>query len=96
MFMNKHRIIWLALSLVFFIEWCEYILFIYLSLEISHCFFADDYIDKSFILTYDVFAIAYISRPLGGLFFFGLLADRRGGEALSFLAPSCWELQQPS
>ena len=68
----------------------------FLSLEISHCFFADDYIDKSFILTYDVFAIAYISRPLGGLFFFGLLADRRGGEALSFLAPSCWELQQPS
>ncbi|MCL9779892.1 MFS transporter [Vibrio sp. S4M6] len=74
--MNNKKITLLASSVVF-MEWLEYALYMYLGLAISHWFFPTSNGDLPLILTYAIFAISYIGRPLGGLVF-GLYADKKG------------------
>lgn len=60
-------------------EWLEYALYMYLGVAISHYFFPEKSAgsDLPLILTYSIFAISYIGRPLGGLVF-GVYADKKG------------------
>ncbi|CAH0538545.1 MFS transporter [Vibrio marisflavi] len=76
--MKNNKITLLASSVVF-MEWLEYALYMYLGVAISHYFFPDKSSgsDLPLILTYAIFAISYIGRPLGGIVF-GLYADKKG------------------
>ncbi|WP_108652724.1 MFS transporter [Dongshaea marina] len=67
----------LVTSGIVYIEWVEYALYMYLGTTISHFIFPEDLGQYSLLLTYGIFAIAYLSRPVGGLLF-GLMADRKG------------------
>lgn len=57
------------------LEWYEFFLFIYLSPIIARHFFGTS--ETGFIQTLSIFAIGFLSRPLGALLF-GHLGDRRG------------------
>ena len=74
--MKKNRLTVLASSLVM-MEWLEYSLYLYFGLVISNYFFPTAYKDSSLIFAYAVFAISYVSRPIGGVIF-GFWADKRG------------------
>lgn len=73
----KNRRITLLASSVVFMEWLEYALYMYLGVAISTYFFPHEDNGIPLLLTYSIFAISYIGRPLGG-FIFGVYADKRG------------------
>ena len=81
---NSRKITLLASSVVF-MEWLEYALYMYLGVAISHYFFPEKSAgsDLPLILTYSIFAISYIGRPLGGLVF-GVYADKKGRRTVSY------------
>ncbi|WP_077216761.1 MFS transporter, partial [Piscirickettsia litoralis] len=74
--MRNNQLTLLASSIVF-IEWVEFSLYMYLGTLLSHFFFPQDLGSHALLLTYAIFAISYLSRPLGGLLF-GLYADKHG------------------
>lgn len=57
-------------------EWYEFSIYAYLANIISPLFFADDS-TGGLIKVFAVFAMGYVVRPLGSLFF-GILGDRAG------------------
>ena len=62
---------------VVYIEWIDFVLYMYLGTSISKYFFPDNIGSSAIILTYVIFAISYISRPIGGLIF-GVYSDVKG------------------
>lgn len=74
--MNNSKITILAVSLVA-MEWLEYSLYIYTSIDLSQYFFPSEYKESSLIFAYAIFALSYISRPIGGIIF-GFFADKTG------------------
>lgn len=59
------------------LEFYDFIVFVFLAKTISHLFFPAKNPVLSLIITYSVFAVGYIARPLGGLIF-GHIGDRFG------------------
>ncbi len=59
------------------VEWIEFSLYMYLGVLLSKIFFPDSTGYKGLLLTYMIFALSYLSRPLGG-FVFGLFSDHAG------------------
>lgn len=59
------------------LEWFDFTLFIYLAPVISKLFFPSSDGVTSLLATFAVFAVGYLMRPLGGLFF-GSYGDRHG------------------
>lgn len=57
------------------VEWYDFTLYLYLATALSRLFFADG--DAGVLVTLGGFAVAYLMRPVGALFF-GHLGDRYG------------------
>ena len=74
--MKNNKLTIIASSLIL-MEWLEYALYMYLSISISHYFFPIEYRDSSLVFAYAIFAISYLSRPIGGMIF-GVFADKSG------------------
>lgn len=67
-----------------FVEWFDYAVYGYLAATISTVFFPDADPTTGLLLTFGVFALSFVVRPLGG-FFWGHLGDKVGRrEALSW------------
>lgn len=64
-------------SLGTLLEWAEYTFYGYLAIKISHIFFPDQDQFIATMKTYGIFAIGYIMRPLGAVFF-GWIGDNFG------------------
>ncbi len=62
---------------VTFVEWVEYALYMYLGPTLSAVFFPQHDPQLALLMTYGLFAAAYLTRPIGGLLF-GFWADTRG------------------
>lgn len=60
-----------------FVEWFDYAAYGYLAATIAHVFFPASDRTTGLLLTFAVFAISFLIRPLGG-FFWGQLGDRLG------------------
>lgn len=60
-----------------FVEWFDYAVYGYLAATIAHVFFPASDRTTGLLLTFAVFAISFLIRPLGG-FFWGQLGDRLG------------------
>lgn len=60
-----------------FLEWTEFTYYAYIASKIAHLFFPGLNKDLAVIAAFAVFAIAYIFRPLGALFF-GFIGDKYG------------------
>ncbi|HJD59849.1 MAG TPA: MFS transporter [Rickettsia endosymbiont of Omalisus fontisbellaquei] len=58
-------------------EWYDYVLFGYFAPIIGAKFFPNDDANTSLLQAFLVFAIGYLARPLGGIFF-GVIGDRFG------------------
>jgi MHS family proline/betaine transporter-like MFS transporter len=69
------------------LEWFDFTLFIYLAPVISKLFFPSSDPVISLIATFGVFAVGYLMRPLGGLFF-GNYGDRHGRKRALLLSIS--------
>ncbi|MCF6775146.1 MFS transporter [Thiotrichales bacterium 19X7-9] len=74
--MKKTQLTLITTSIVF-IEWVEYSLYLYLGGAISHSLLPKDLGHNALIITFSIFAISYLARPLGALFF-GLYSDYQG------------------
>ncbi|MCF6767278.1 MFS transporter [Thiotrichales bacterium 19S11-10] len=59
------------------IEWLEYSLYLYLSYQISQSLLPKDLGSTTLIITFGIFLISYLARPLGALCF-GLYSDFKG------------------
>ncbi|GAB3300889.1 MFS transporter [Epidermidibacterium keratini] len=59
------------------VEWFDIAVYGYLAVEIGAVFFASDNPTVSLLQSFAVFGLAYVVRPLGGIFF-GALADKVG------------------
>ncbi|WP_421015757.1 MFS transporter, partial [Glutamicibacter creatinolyticus] len=67
-----------------FVEWFDYAAYGYLAVTIAAVFFPSDDRQLALLMTFGVFAISFLVRPLGG-FVWGHLGDRIGRkEALSW------------
>lgn len=67
-----------------FVEWFDYAVYGYLAATISTVFFPETDPTNALLLTFAVFAISFLVRPLGG-FFWGHIGDRIGRRtALSY------------
>ena len=78
--MNKQKIqpkVVLAASLCSFNEWYDYALYGFFTPIISSLFFSSSDKNNALIYSLMIFAIGFLSRPLGGLFF-GSLTDKLG------------------
>lgn len=60
-----------------FVEWFDYAVYGYLAVTITAVFFPDSDPQTGLMLTFALFAISFLVRPLGG-FFWGHLGDRFG------------------
>ncbi|QCU79257.1 MFS transporter [Citricoccus sp. SGAir0253] len=60
-----------------FVEWFDYAVYGYLAVTITAVFFPDSDPQTGLMLTFGLFAISFLVRPLGG-FFWGHLGDRVG------------------
>lgn len=74
--MSNRKLTAIVVALVA-IEWIEFSLYLYLGVIFSRVFFPPESGYKGLILTYAIFALSYLSRPLGGLLF-GLCSDCYG------------------
>ncbi|MCF6765413.1 MFS transporter [Thiotrichales bacterium 19S3-7] len=74
--MRKAQLTIITTSIVF-IEWVEYSLYLYLGAAISHSLLPKELGHNALLITFSIFAISYLARPLGALFF-GLYSDYRG------------------
>jgi MHS family proline/betaine transporter-like MFS transporter len=59
------------------LEWYDYALYGHMSIVFSKLFFPEGDLGKSLILTYLIFAVGFISRPLGAIMF-GRIGDKYG------------------
>lgn len=67
-----------------FVEWFDYAAYGYLAITIAAVFFPQSAPQTALLLTFGLFAISFLVRPLGG-FFWGHIGDRIGRrEALSW------------
>lgn len=76
LFMMNHRTIWLC-SLGTLIEWAEFSYYAYLLALFSQLFFANTYSAFAMMAALFGFAISYMARPLGAVFF-GWIGDSLG------------------
>ncbi|MGM7666448.1 MFS transporter [Microbacterium sp. A93] len=60
-----------------FVEWFDYAMYGYLAVTISAVFFPDSDPATGLMLTFSLFAVSFLVRPLGG-FFWGHIGDRFG------------------
>lgn len=60
-----------------FIEWYEFVLYGYFAATIATLFFPQETAGAALLLTFAVFGVSFVIRPLGGLVF-GYLGDRYG------------------
>lgn len=60
-----------------FMEWFDFAIYGFFAISIGKTFFPSDNPVTSLLSTLAVYGVAFLMRPVGGLFF-GLLADRRG------------------
>ncbi|MCB1149730.1 MAG: MFS transporter, partial [Chlamydiia bacterium] len=67
----------IASSLGNLIEWYDFTLYIYLSTTLAALFFPEQSQTAGLLMTFAVFALGFLVRPLGGAFF-GYLGDRFG------------------
>lgn len=74
--MKKSTITLIASSMVF-IEWLEYSLYLYLASIISKTLLPSESGNNALFMTFGIFTISYLARPLGGLIF-GLYSDSNG------------------
>jgi len=65
------------------VEWYDFTLYLYFATTLSRVFFGPD--SASLLLTLGTFAVAYLMRPLGAVFF-GQLGDRRGRRFMMLLS----------
>ncbi len=70
------------------VEWFDIAVYGYLAVEIGAVFFASDDPTVSLLQSFAVFGLAYVVRPLGGIFF-GALADKLGRQKV-LAGSSCW------
>ncbi|MES2215663.1 MAG: MFS transporter [Pseudomonadota bacterium] len=77
--MNKRKLI-LSSGVANTFEWYDYTLFAHLAPTISSKFFPSDDAGSALLYTFAVFAIGYLMRPIGGIFF-GILGDKFGRKA---------------
>ena len=69
-------------------EWYDYVLFGYFAPIIGAKFFPNDDSNTSLLQAFLVFAVGYIARPLGGIFF-GIIGDKFGRKAALTSALFC-------
>jgi MHS family proline/betaine transporter-like MFS transporter len=67
----------LAVTIGNLLEWYEIYLYVYWAPIIAKLFFIFESANTNLIFTYLIFALGFLARPLGGLFF-GRLGDRIG------------------
>lgn len=80
---EKSRIIFISV-LGTFLEWAEYCIYGYMAAKISALFFPQFDVRIGLLVTFGVFAVGFIARPLGGIVF-GHIGDVYGRKlALSF------------
>lgn len=60
-----------------FVEWFDYAMYGYLAVTISAVFFPDSDPATGLMMTFSLFAVSFLVRPLGG-FFWGHIGDRFG------------------
>ena len=77
--MNKHKLI-LTSSVANSFEWYDYALFGHFAPIIGQKFFPNTDPSISLLYTFLVFAVGYLMRPIGGIFF-GVIGDRFGRRA---------------
>src|SRR3954447_3947236 len=65
------------------VEWYDFTLYLYFATVLSRVFYGGG--KGSLLLTLGGFAIAYLMRPLGALFF-SHIADKRGGRRMMLLS----------
>src|SRR4051812_50025757 len=65
------------------VEWYDFTLYLYFATVLSRVFYGGG--SGSLLLTLGGFAIAYLMRPLGAIFF-GHIGDRRGRRAMLLLS----------
>lgn len=69
------------------LEWFDWTVFAIFAVYFSNQFFHSDNEVSNLLSTMAVFAVGFVMRPLGGLFF-GLVADRRGRKFVMVLTMS--------
>lgn len=80
--MNKNNTI--ASSIGTLVEWAEFTFYGYLVYQFSHLFFPMLSPELSILAAFGGFAVSYLARPLGGIFF-GHIGDKKGRQkALSY------------
>lgn len=67
------------------VEWFDFYIYSFASLYFAHAFFPQGDGTAQLLKTAAVFAIGFLMRPIGGIFF-GRLADRRGRRAAMMLS----------
>ncbi|MET4727061.1 MHS family proline/betaine transporter-like MFS transporter [Lysobacter enzymogenes] len=65
------------------VEWYDFTLYLYFATTLSRVFFGTD--SSSLLLTLGTFAVAYLMRPLGAVFF-GQLGDRYGRRSMMLVS----------
>ncbi|MBV53586.1 MAG: hypothetical protein CL816_05930 [Coxiellaceae bacterium] len=76
------------ISLGVFFEWYDFTLYFYLGTILSSIFFKALPEHSSLFVTYAIFAVAYVCRPIGGIIF-GRISDRMGRRHALLLAMKC-------
>jgi MHS family proline/betaine transporter-like MFS transporter len=74
---KEKRTVILAVTIGNLLEWYEIYLYVYWAPIIAKLFFSFESANTNLIFTYLIFALGFLARPLGGLFF-GRLGDRIG------------------
>ncbi len=77
----------LAVNMGNALEWFDWTVFAIFAVYFSNQFFHSDNEVSNLLSTMAVFAVGFVMRPLGGLFF-GLVADRRGRKFVMVLTMS--------
>ncbi len=85
--MKKHKLIFVS-SIANSFEWYDYALFGHFAPIISQKFFPDHNPKIALLNTFLVFAVGYLMRPIGGIFF-GLIGDKFGRKNALSLAMLC-------
>ena len=67
------------------VEWYNFLLYAYLSVTISQLFFPNFSSQNALLLSFLLFAVGFLARPMGAVIF-GLLADRRGRKKTLLIA----------
>ncbi|OQX37124.1 MAG: hypothetical protein B0D91_07520 [Oceanospirillales bacterium LUC14_002_19_P2] len=74
--LKRHRPVFIICSGAI-AEWLEFSAYLYLAPRLAQLFFPEQSPSAAMVSVFGLFAIAYVTRPLGG-FLFGYLGDRYG------------------